>query len=226
LFTERPEQSYLEAYKVGYYANNINVERMTPDSEDVEPIYTINMIGMGIAPTEINIVALSELKSPLTKKVTILLANSYWSNVEWAWTKTPSNDMYRELFQQQGKYGARLAFEYAISREDRPESTLGQGRIEMDTIQQAFNVTKQPRGTHDPHVKWLIVGNTDFKQKYYPMLLDLGYDLVRAPDDQYSIYYDGQNSLYTKLLRDDNPYLRDKSPLYQYYEELELEEQK
>merc|ERR1712238_201956 len=168
--------------------------------------------------------ALSELKSPLTKKVTILLANSYWSNVEWAWMKTPSNDLYRELFQQQGKYGARLAFEYAISREDRPESTLGQGRIEMDTIQQAFNVTKQPTGTHDPHVKWLIVGNTDFKQKYYPMLIDLGYDLARAPDDQYSIYYDGQNSLYTKLLRTDDPYLRDKSPMYQYYEELEEEQ--
>jgi len=48
-------------------ANNINVER----SPGAGP-YTINMIGMGIAPTEINIVALSELKSPHTKKMNIL----------------------------------------------------------------------------------------------------------------------------------------------------------
>jgi len=41
------------------------------------------------------------------------------------------------------------------------------------------------------------------------------------PDDEYSIYYDGQNSLSTKLLQNEDPYLRDKSPLHQYYEELE-----
>merc|ERR1712161_180199 len=166
----------------------------------------------------------SELKSPRTKKVNILLGYSYWSNVDWAWTKTPSNDLYRELFQQQGKYGARLEINYAITREDRPESTLAQERIDIDTIQQAFNVTKKPYGTQDPNVKWLIVGNTAWKQKYYPMLIDLGFELVPAPDDQYGIYYDGQNSLYTKTLQNDDPYLRDKSPLYQYYEELKLEE--
>jgi len=221
LFTERPEHTLKvgEDYKVGYYANNMNVERGPEDGP-----YTINLIGQGIAPTEINVVALSELKSPQTEKVTILLANSYWSNVEWGWTKTSSNDLVRELFQQQGKYGARLELKYAISREDRPESTLGQGRIDIDKIQQAFNVTKQPTGTHDPNVKWLVVGNSAFKQTIYPMLLELGYALERAPDDEYSIYYDGQNSLYTKLLQNDDPYLRDKSPLYQYYEELELSE--
>eukprot|EP00751_Fragilariopsis_kerguelensis_P029193 CAMPEP_0170918594 /NCGR_PEP_ID=MMETSP0735-20130129/8082_1 /TAXON_ID=186038 /ORGANISM="Fragilariopsis kerguelensis, Strain L26-C5" /LENGTH=443 /DNA_ID=CAMNT_0011317115 /DNA_START=205 /DNA_END=1536 /DNA_ORIENTATION=- len=216
LFTERPEMDFLAAYDVGYYANNINVKRGPDDGP-----YTINFIGMGIAPTEINIVALSELKSPRTKKVNILLGYSYWSNVDWAWTKTPSNDLYRELFQQQGKYGARLEINYAITREDRPESTLAQERIDIDTIQQAFNVTKKPYGTQDPNVKWLIVGDTRWKQKYYPMLVELGYELYPAPDDQYGIYYDGQNSLYTKLLRTDDPYVRDKSPLYQYYEELE-----
>mmetsp|Transcript_11515 Transcript_11515/g.13120 ORF Transcript_11515/g.13120 Transcript_11515/m.13120 type:complete len:444 (+) Transcript_11515:214-1545(+) len=219
LFTERPEMDFLAAYDVGYYANNINVKRGPDDGP-----YTINFIGMGIAPTEINIVALSELKSPRTKKVNILLGYSYWSNVDWAWTKTPSNDLYRELFQQQGKYGARLEINYAITREDRPESTLAQERIDIDTIQQAFNVTKKPYGTQDPNVKWLIVGDTRWKQKYYPMLVELGYELYPAPDDQYGIYYDGQNSLYTKLLRTDDPYVRDKSPLYQYYEELELSE--
>mmetsp|Transcript_11514 Transcript_11514/g.13118 ORF Transcript_11514/g.13118 Transcript_11514/m.13118 type:complete len:445 (+) Transcript_11514:214-1548(+) len=221
LFTERPEHTLKvgEDYQVGYYANNMNVERGPEDGP-----YTINLIGQGIAPTEINVVALSELKSPQTEKVTILLANSYWSNVEWGWTKTSSNDLVRELFQQQGKYGARLELKYAISREDRPESTLAQERIDIDTIQQAFNVTKKPYGTQDPNVKWLIVGDTRWKQKYYPMLVELGYELYPAPDDQYGIYYDGQNSLYTKLLRTDDPYVRDKSPLYQYYEELELSE--
>jgi len=218
LFTERPEQSLYvgDDCKVGYFANNINVKRGPLDGP-----YTINFIGQGIAPTEINVVALSELKSPQTKKVTILLADSYWSNVEWGWTKTPSNDLVRELFQQQGKYGAKLEFKYAISREDRPESTLGQGRIDIDRIKKAFNVTEKPTGTQDPNVKWLVVGNSGFKTTIYPMLLELGYDLRLAPDDEYGIYYDGPNSLYTKLLEDDDPYLRDKSPLYKYYEELE-----
>jgi len=218
LFTERPEQSLFVGpeCRIGYYANNINVKRGPEDGP-----YTINFIGQGIAPTEVSIVALSELKSPRTKKVTILLADSYWSNVEWGWTKTSSNDLLRELFQQQGMYGARLKFEYAISREDRPESNLEQGHIDTDRIKQAFNVTKKPYGTQDPNVKWLVVGSSSFKTSMYPLLVELGYDLVLAPDDQYGIYYDGQNSLYTKLLQNDDPYLRDKSPLYKYYEELE-----
>mmetsp|Transcript_18620 Transcript_18620/g.18861 ORF Transcript_18620/g.18861 Transcript_18620/m.18861 type:complete len:140 (+) Transcript_18620:517-936(+) len=49
------------------------------------------------------------------------------------------------------------------------------------------------------------------------MLIELGFELERAPDDEYSIYYNGQNSLYTKLLQNEDPVLRDKSPLYRYY---------
>ena len=98
---------------------------------------------------------------------------------------------------------------------------MGQGRIDTDRIKKAFNVTEKPTGTQDPNVKWLVVGNSGFKTTIYPMLLELGYDLRLAPDDEYGIYYDGPNSLYTKLLEDDDPYLRDKSPLYKYYEELE-----
>mmetsp|Transcript_18620 Transcript_18620/g.18866 ORF Transcript_18620/g.18866 Transcript_18620/m.18866 type:complete len:87 (+) Transcript_18620:279-539(+) len=63
------------------------------------------------------------------------------------------------------KYGAKLEFNYAISREDRPESSLGQGHISMDTIKQAFNVTKKPYGQQDPNVKWLIVGSFSLQTK-------------------------------------------------------------
>jgi len=53
--------------------------------------YTTNIVGQGIALTELNILAFSELLAPFAsdgsfstiKEVNYLWANSYWSNSKW-----------------------------------------------------------------------------------------------------------------------------------------------
>jgi len=77
--------------------------------------YTINVIGQGVALTELNIVGMSELLEPFAadgsfstvKEYNYLWTNSYWAGSEWVWNKLDVTDLARQFKLEMGKYGIR-----------------------------------------------------------------------------------------------------------------------
>merc|ERR1719491_1082336 len=192
-----PEHSGVDAHHHFAYKPNFSRE---PGSGP----YTINVIGQGVALTELNILAISELLEPFAsdgsfstiKEINYLWANSYWSNAAWAFEESDSNDLARQFLQDLGKYGIRVNLMHAISREVRPEAEFP--RTNVTVIGDAFKLTNT--SDQDPNIKWFVVGSGKYKASIWSDILEWGFDLQpcsTGPDDPRDGYpYCGPNSLY------------------------------
>lgn len=212
-----PDQANVEST---HYVSVPNFD-MTPGSGP----YTINVIGQGVALTELNIAAMSELLQPFAsdssfttiKTVNYLWANSYWSNSAWVWNETDSNDLARQFAREAGKYGIRFNLMHAISREERPEAEFP--RINSTVIGDAFNLKNKT--DQDQNIKWWVVGAKGFKKSIYPQVLSYGFDMKPCSDAAASKGYPycGTNSLYEQLERGADPNTRERSDIFKFYEE-------
>ena len=164
--------------------------------------YTVNIIGQGVAITELNVLGISELLEPFAsdgsystiKVVNYLWANSYWSNAEWVFEKSESNDLARKLFQDMAQYGIRFNLMHAISREERPEAEFP--RTNVTVIGDAFQLTNTT--DQDPNIKWFVVGSGNYKKAIYPQIVEWGFDMQPCSEKAASKGYPycGPNSLY------------------------------
>jgi len=199
LLSAVPEHGGIEGHHKFAYKPNFSRE---PGSGP----YTINVIGQGVALTELNILAISELLEPLAsdgsfstiKEINYLWANSYWSNAAWAFEESDSNDLARQFFQDLGQYGIRVNLMHAISREVRPEAEFP--RTNVTVIGDAFKLTNTT--DQDPNIKWFVVGSGTYKAAIWPDILEWGFDLqlcTSGPDDTWTSKgypYCGPNALY------------------------------
>merc|ERR1719438_72481 len=185
--------------------------------------YTINIIGQGIALTELNIVSMSDLLHPFAsdgsfstvKEINYLWANSYYSSSEWVWDKLDVTDLARQFKLTMGKYGIRFNLMHSISREDRPEAEWP--RVDVNVIGEAFNLVNTTN--QDPNIKWLVVGSSSYKRAIYPQILEWGFDMEVLPYAGNKGYpYIGPNSLHMNAVAGTDPNLRPKSELFQAYE--------
>merc|ERR1712176_77158 len=173
LACEAPIGSYFLLSKetdIGEYAGPSSHEAMysTVNPEPGNGPYTINVIGQGVALTELDIVAVSELLKPFAsdgsfstvKEYNYLWTNSYWASSEWIWNKLDVDDLARQTALTMGKYGIRFNLMHAISREERPEAEWP--RINTQVIGDAFKLTNTTN--QDPNIKWLVVGSSSFKK--------------------------------------------------------------
>jgi len=188
--------------------------------------YTINLIGQGVAITELNVLAISELLEPFRsdgnfsniQTVNYLWANSYWSNAEWTWQETDSTDLARELMRDMAKYGIRFNLMHSISREQRPEAQYP--RTDVHVIGEAFNLTNTT--DQDPNIKWFVVGSSSYKNSIYPQITEWGFDMAPCPGAEKKGYpYCGTNALYKQLEPGADPDSRMRSELFQGYAEME-----
>jgi len=185
--------------------------------------YTINVIGQGVALTELNVVAMNELLEPFAKdgsfstvkSFNYLWANSYYAGAEWIWNKFDVTDLAREFKLTMGKYGIRFNLMHAISREERPEAEFP--RINTQVIGDAFklvNTTNQ-----DPNIKWLVVGSSGFKRAIYPQILEWGFDMYVLPDAGSKGYpYIGTNAIHMNVPAGGDINKRPRSPLFKFFE--------
>lgn len=190
--------------------------------------YTINIVGQGIALTELNIMAFGELLQPIApdgsfstiKVVNYLWANSYWSNAKWVWENDEAKDLARKLKMEMGKYGIRFNLMHAISREERPEAEFP--RINFDVIGAAFDLQVLPRGEQDPNVKWNVVGSSGFKNDVYAHIQGYGFDIDPC-ERAYKGFYPacGPNAVYDQYYGD--PDDRHRSMMFEDYESGVLE---
>ena len=170
--------------------------------------YTINVIGQGVALTELNIGVISDLLNPINsdgsfstiKTVNYLWANSWWDDAAWTfYNPTDSTDLARKMAREGLKYGIRFNLMHAISREERPEAEFFT-RIDSDVIGEGFGIPDKDTDK-DPNVKWsvpapkqfwhpvhrldslrFVVGSKKFKQDIYPQVLEWGYDMEPCSD--------------------------------------------
>jgi len=203
-----------------HYASTSTIDR----SPGAGP-YTINVIGQGIALTELNIAAMSELLNPFSsdgsfstvQTFNYLWANSYWSNAKWVWEKTDPSDLARQLKKRMARYGIRFNLMHAISREQRPEAEFP--RITSQVIGDAFKLTNTTN--QDPNVKWLVVGSSSFKREIYLLVKDYGFDIDVCPDaERFGWPYCGPNALYGQVPLGADPKFRKRSPLFDYYAKM------
>jgi len=184
--------------------------------------YTINLIGQGIAITELNILAISELLEPIMEDgsfstiqtVNYLWANSYWSNAKWIWENPDAPDLARKLKLEMGKYGIRFNLMHAISREERPEAEFPRTNVEV--IGEAFNLKK---GEQDPNIKWNVVGGSSFKKDMYANIASYGFDIYECPTSFKGYPWCGPNALYGQLPYDEDPDSRERSELFKMTED-------
>jgi len=213
---------------IGPYAGPTSHEAMysTIDTSPGAGPYTINVIGQGVALTELNIVGMSELLNPFAsdgsfstvESYNYLWANSYWSSAEWVWEKAAPVDLARQFTRGMGKYGIRFNLMHAISREERPEAEYP--RITSEVIGEAFNLINTTK--QDPNIKWLVVGSSGFKRSMYPLILEYGFDMYVLPDAGTKGYpYIGPNSLHMNVPAGGDASKRERSPLFKYYENME-----
>lgn len=195
LVTNHTEHTFWEERKRGYYCNERNLD------DGGDGAYSLCLIAFGIGITEIAPVAMSELLDPRVKQVTILWANKEWSDAEWVW-ECAGDDLVRQFFSEQGKYGARLQIKHILSREERAEA-LFHGRINADVLTRAFLQTDTPR----ERLKFLAVGSTAMIDFAYEQLAALGLDVSKKDS------WGGGNLLYRKLAQSSVPADRGVSPL-------------
>jgi len=189
--------------------------------------YTINVIGQGVALTELNIVVLSELLQPYNEDgdfssinvVNYLWANSYWPSARWMWDKTSSTDLSRQMTQKMAKYGIRFNLMHSISREERPEAEWP--RTDVQVIGEAFKLTNTT--DQDPNIKWFVVGSKGYKRSLYPQILEWGFDMYGCnPSAVKKGYpYCGPNALYDQLAPGADPNERERSDIFKYFQGLE-----
>lgn len=184
--------------------------------------YTINMIGQGVALTELNIVAMSDLLHPFAsdgsfstvKEINYLWANSYYSSSEWVWNKLDVDDLARQFKLTMGKYGIRFNLMHSISREDRPEAEWP--RVDVNVIGDAFKLTNTTK--QDPNIKWIVVGSSGYKKAIYPQILEWGFDMhVLSYAGSKGYPYVGPNSLHMNVPAGEDPNKRPRSELFQAY---------
>merc|ERR1712085_109877 len=181
-----------------------------------------NVIGQGVALTELNVVAISELLQPFAsdgsfstvKEYNYLWTNSYWASSEWIWNTLDVEDLARDMALTMGKYGIRFNLMHAISREERPEAEWP--RTNVTVIGDAFELTNTT--DQDPNIKWFVVGSGNYKKSMYPQIVEWGFDMQPCSATSTKGYpYCGTNSLYEwsdrgyKGLED-----RERSELFKY----------
>ena len=195
--------------------------------------YTINLIGSGVALTEINIGIINDLMNPVNsvgsfstvKEVNHLWANSYWANSEWIWERPNrvQDNLAREMQRSGLKYGVRLNQMNIISREERPESDLPMGRIDYDILGEAFGLENNSTDK-DPNIKWFVVGSSGFKKAMYPLIEQWGFDIEDCSAAAAKKGYPkcGPNSLYNQEAPGAAGLLnRERSALFQYYAKMD-----
>merc|ERR1711897_111503 len=184
--------------------------------------YTINVIGQGVALTELNIVAISELLKPFASDGSFSTVKEYnylWTNrtglvQNGFWNKLDVDDLARQMALTMGKYGIRFNLMHAISREERPEAEWP--RINTQVIGDAFKLTNTTN--QDPNIKWLVVGSSSFKKSIYPQILEWGFDVYVLPDAGSKGYpYIGPNALHQNVEAGGDINARPRSPLFEYY---------
>merc|ERR1712157_417195 len=215
LLSKRPDHQGKQGTHMAYVPNFSREPGSGP--------YIVNVIGQGVALTELNILVLSELLEPFSsdgsfstiQEVNYLWANSYWSNAEWVWEDTNSTDLSREMIRIMGSYGIRFNLMHSISREERPEAEFP--RINFDVIGAAFDLQVLPRGEQDPNVKWNVVGSSGFKNDVYAHIQGYGFDIDPCPR-AYKGFYPicGPNSVYDQYYGD--PDDRHRSMMFEDYE--------
>jgi len=216
LLSKRPDHMGYEGTHQAYVPNFSREPGSGP--------YTINVIGQGVALTELNLVALSEMLKPYSvdgsfsqiHTVNYLWANSYWESAEWMWADTNSSDLSREMIRLSGTYGIRFNLMHSISRQSRPEAEWP--RTDVNVIGQAFKLTKTT--DQDPNIKWFVVGSGNYKRSLYPQILEWGFDMYPCnPSAVNKGYpYCGPNALYDQLAPGLDPNERERSDLFKYYE--------
>jgi len=216
LLSKRPDQQGKQGTHMAYVPNFSREPGSGP--------YTVNVIGQGVALTELNILVLSELLNPFAEdgsfsaiqEVNYLWANSYWSSTEWMWEPTNSTDLSRQMIREMGKYGIRFNLMHSISREQRPEA--GFPRTNVTVIGEAFNLTNTT--DQDPNVKWFVVGSGSYKKSIYPQIVEWGFDMAPCPGAESKGYpYCGTAALYGQSKPGSDPNDRERSDIFKYYEE-------
>ena len=151
----------------------------------------------------------------------MLWANSYWSNAAWALEKTESTDLARGFFRDMAIYGIRFNLMHSISREERPEAQYP--RTNVTVIGEAFNLVNTT--DQDPNIKWFVVGTGGYKEDIYLQIRDWGFNitLCNAASEKKGYPYCGQNSIYNVIDAGADPNDRERSALFQYYEQLDPE---
>jgi len=190
--------------------------------------YTINFIGQGVALTELNVNAFSQLLNPLfpdgdfsnIQDINYLWANSYWNSSAWVFAPMGDNDDISRSFIRDGlQNGIRFNLMNSISREDVPQAEWP--RTDVNVIGQAFNLTNTTN--QDPNIKWFVVGSSGYKSSIYPQILEWGFDMYPCSDAaaKKGYPYCGPNALYeweapgAAGLKN-----RPRSMMWQYYESL------
>jgi len=135
------------------------------------------------------------------------------------WGKTNSTDLSRVMTQKMAKYGIRFNLMHSISREKRPEAEWP--RADTQVYGEAFKLTNTTN--QDPNIKWFVVGSGNYKKAVYPQIAEWGFDIQicneRAVDKGHP--WCGPNALYDQLPHGVDPFTRERSALFQYYEGLE-----
>merc|ERR1712176_578037 len=215
LLSKRPDQQGKQGTHMAYVPNFSREPGSGP--------YTVNVIGQGVALTELNILVQSELLHPFSedgsfstiKEVNYLWANSYWANSRWMWDPTTSTDLSRKMLNIAGSYGIRFNLMYSISRQERPEAEWP--RVDVNVIGDAFKLTNTTN--QDPNIKWFIVGSSSYKKSVYPQIVEWGFDMQPCPGAESKGYpYCGPNALYGQLPPGEDPNSRERSDLFKYYE--------
>merc|ERR1711933_696066 len=215
LLSKRPDQQGKQGTHMAYVPNFSREPGSGP--------YTVNVIGQGVALTELNILVQSELLNPFAedgsfstiKEVNYLWANSYWASSRWMWDKTASTDLSRVMNRKMAKYGIRFNLMHSISREERPEAEWP--RADVNVIGEAFKLTNTTN--QDPNIKWFVVGSSSYKKSLYPQILEWGFDMAPCPGAEKKGYpYCGPNALYGQLPPGADPNERERSDIFKYYE--------
>mmetsp|Transcript_27506 Transcript_27506/g.31528 ORF Transcript_27506/g.31528 Transcript_27506/m.31528 type:complete len:673 (-) Transcript_27506:168-2186(-) len=209
-----------------HYVYTPNYDYTTPGAGP----YTINIIGQGVALTELNINAFSQLLNPQfpngehsnIKEINYLWANSYWNSSSWMFDKMGADmtDVSRTFIQDGLKHGIRFNLMHSISREQVPQAEWP--RTNPEVIGEAFNLVNTT--DQDPNIKWFVVGSSGYKKSLYPQVVSWGFDMQPcSPSAAKKGYpYCGPNSLYEwEAPGAEGLTNRPRSMMYEYYDSME-----
>jgi ferredoxin-NADP reductase len=205
LVTSNVEHVFWKERQKGYWANERNVTTVALDEDKGDGCH-ICLIAFGIGITEVAPVALSELRDPCVKKVTILWALKRWSDASWVMRAEGDeypDDLVRQFFvqQKQGRFGDRVQIKFILSQEEHPDCL--HGRISADTLKTVF-LDQQSK---QEHLRFLAVGTAAMITFAYEMLGNLGLDIAMKD------HWTGKNLLYRKLSGAAHTSERTASPL-------------
>jgi ferredoxin-NADP reductase len=203
LITNHAEHVFWTERQKGYFANERSLDVIKANTL---PQCNVCLIAFGIGITEIAPVALSELRDPRVKTVTILWAVKRRKDTEWALDReddeTP-DDLVRQLFNEYKHdiHNGRLQVKLVISQEVHPDCY--HGRISQELLQEACQLHTAPRDS----LCFLAVGTVAMIAFAYETLGQMGFDVVQKDS------WCGNNLLYRKLSQDSRVADRAASPL-------------